>query len=232
MRQNIAPDAAGLTAFLDGYILHFLQTRLAAGDPAETGLYAYYAARVTQRLGGLLDYEVEVAEFVLRSFAPDRPVVHVGIGIGTTTALLAARGRKVAGVEADARRTANARLLRDDLAAVLPNVAGNYVLAEGRFPEILQGLGEQGFVGRDSVVLFTNFGATLPHAVEEGIIQACVAFGDLVLDLRLFGRSREDAAEREALLSRIVAAGMDDAGGLPSPATPNYRHLTWSRRES
>src|SRR5262249_37706672 len=139
--------------FYDGYVFRFLQD--AASDNSD-GLYNYYRRRVEHRQGGLADYEAALVSYLLSAFPPDTAFVYVGVGIGTTTALLAAMGRRVAGIEGDHARMVLARRLRDAVVGTWPEAEPRYALIEGYYPDVLDALPR----GPGSVLFFTNFVAT------------------------------------------------------------------------
>ena len=163
MYANMEASGQGLSAFIDGYIMHFLQRRMEDGDADSTGLYQYYEGRVLNRSGGLVEYEFAVAEYLLNSIDSGRSIIHVGIGIGTTTAYLAARGRRIAGIELDQRRMGNARQLRNGLQRIFPHIEDRYFLIEVGFPESIDTLEREGFHCHDSVIFLLILARQSPN---------------------------------------------------------------------
>ena len=155
MQRNVGARQLVSIDFCDGYLFKFLQDLAADADEKDTGLYRYYTARVEGRLGGLLDYEGALGRYLLSEFPRETRFVHIGIGIGTTTALLASLGRRVTGIEADARRMATAKRLRSSLCAMWPDIEPRYDLIEGYFPDVLDTAKISS--GPDTVAFFTNF---------------------------------------------------------------------------
>ena len=178
-------------------VLSFIDTRASELGPDDSGLYNYYASRAgTDHC--LNNYD----RFLLEYLAGERAVVHAGIGIGALTAGLALQGISCVGFEYDSRRYAAACAARAFLA---PDA--DYEIRDSKFP---QGLEDRHAVD-SAVLLFTNVGATPPHGWTEAEIEATLEamrrFKYTILDLRLFGETRDTEERRNALAARITDAG-------------------------
>jgi len=160
-----------------------------------SGFVGYYDARIKQRIGGLAEYDYDIARYLLQ-FRVAR-VVHAGMGIGTLSCALACNGVSVVGVEASAARIASARLIKDAAVEIWPSIS--YDIVYGLFPDALLG---RSFT--DYTLLFTNVGSGWDNTVLERVISSMVSFGEVLLDLRLFGSVREAEADRVALFERIA----------------------------
>ncbi len=198
MRINLAPTVD--LDFLDGYLFRLLQEIHAEQGVDASGFGSYYEMRITQRLGGLVEYEEALARYLLNGFR-DRRVVHAGIGIGTLACALACNGMKVAGIEAFPLRVDSARRIRSAVVETWPEVESRYELIQGHYPEALTGLT---WFGPDVVLVFTNVGAGWDDNELNSIIQSMRDFGEVFLDLRLFGMVREREEDRSALFDRIA----------------------------
>jgi hypothetical protein len=221
MRRNLNAERVLSVDFFDGFVCRFIQETLAISSADESGLYNYYASRLDHHVGGLQDYEVAIFEFLTAKFPRCACFIHVGVGIGTTTALMAATGHKIIGIEKDPKRLALASRLRSCAAALWPNVANLYELVQGVFPQVLSNFGRRA----DSVLFLTNFGAKRSSGFIDEMIRTLPEFNNVVLDLRLFGNTLEDPADREALRTRILAAGMKDRGPIRASPGSHYHHF-------
>jgi hypothetical protein len=193
MRKNLSP-AVDLN-FLDGYFFHMIQQIAKERGLEDSGLYNFYGARIKARAGGLAEYDEDLARYLLAR--KTKRVVHAGIGIGTLACALACNGIAVVGVEANERRLVSARLVRDAVIEIWPEI--KYEIVEGFFPEALSG---RSFV--DSTLLFTNVGAGWDDAALERVICSMSNFAEVLLDLKLFGSERHDEESRAALFDRVA----------------------------
>ena len=206
--------------FYSGYLLRFIQDQLEAGHE-ESGLYNYYATRVPKR-AGLIAYEIAVAEYVAKTFvASKRRIVHVGIGLGTVTTYLSILGYHTIGVELDRRRAKTALRLRTAVSGVWPEVAERYIFVEGMFPDALQDLD---IMAKDALLLFTNAAFSWPEGTKERMFALFPTFGDVILDLRQFGKTRELETERADFLQEVMQLGANLVAEIPSPGV-YYRHF-------
>jgi hypothetical protein len=221
MRRNLNAERVLSVDFFDGFICRFIQETLSALGPDESGLGNYYTHRMKYHVGGLEDYEEAVFEFLTAQFPRCACFIHVGVGLGTTAALMAATGHRIIGIEHGSKRFAMASRLRSCAAALWPNVAHLYELVEGTFPQALPSFARRA----DSVLFFTNLGASRSSDLIDEMIRTLPEFDNVVLDLRLFYNTLEDPADREALRTRILAAGMKDRGPIPAPARSYYHHF-------
>jgi hypothetical protein len=211
-------------AFLDGYLYRVLVKILRSGDIETTGLYDFYLYRIEQCGVALSNYDKVLIGHALANFAPQaRRVVHAGIGLGTLASALVVAGYKVAGIERDPRRFRAASSVRAALADAWPGAAERYELIEGEFPTALD---NTSWVARDAVLIFTNCGAGWTDELTERIIASFPNYGDVILDTRLFGNTRDLPAEREQLLERIAPRAL---AAQPIDAAPNafYYHMRY-----
>jgi len=220
MRQNITPSGVRSADFFDGYAFRAIQKEMTSATPGTNGLYNYYEYRLREHAGGLREYEGVVATYIRDHVPAATPIVHVAIGMGTTTALLALFGFQVVGIEADIARAELAGRFRTSIIQAWPAVEDRYTLIHGLFPAALSELPAGFSIG--PLALFTNFGADLPEAVMADILAALPRFATVILDLRLFGAIRETAEARDALRDSIVAQGLRDAGPVPSAPSSHY----------
>lgn len=198
MQINLAPSVS--LDFLDGYLFRLLQEILAERGAEKSGFFDYYAARITRKLGGLMEYEERLAHYLLANFA-DRHVVHAGTGIGTLPCALACNGMTVTAIEGLHARVESARRLRGALIEIWPEVDRRYDIIEGTFPGALPATQ----YGPDSILAFTNVASAWDEQQETSIIQSMQRFGQAVLNLRLFGHVRNEEADRNELFARIAA---------------------------
>ena len=188
-------------------ILDFIAQRRAEQGIEESGLLAYYAQRVDKQRA-LTRYERELLDYL----AGERRIVHAGIGIGPLTAGLALQGSQVLAFEADDRRHAAATALK---ASIAPDT--DYEIRRAFFPDGLQ-VGDE---TADATLLFTNVANCWPEPTYEGAILAMHRFRRTILDLRLFGHTRNDAQERQALACRLEDARLS-LEPLPFRAANSY----------
>ena len=200
MRVNLAPSVN--LDFLDGYLLRLLQEISADKGIEESGFGAYYQARIQQRIGGLIEYEGSLARYLLANFK-DRQVVHAGIGIGTLACALACNGMTVTGVESYAARVESARRIRAALVDIWPEIDRRYEIVQGLYPDALT---EMNCFGANSILVFTNVAAGWDENALASVIRSMNQFGEVFLDLRLFGSVREQEEERTLLFKRIASS--------------------------
>lgn len=200
MRRNLTPGKVGID-FLDGFIHGAINDALAKDGIDTSGLYQFYAVRVQKRLGGLSEYEEHIARYAIERCA-GRRVVEIGTGLGELPIVLALNGMTTAGVEYDGNRQRAAMALHERIASCFPEILERYEFIRGSFPETLSG---SAWTGADVTLLFTNVGAGWDADRTGRAIDFFTNVGEIILDLRLFGVVREDAADREELFARIAA---------------------------
>lgn len=200
MRANLSPTVK--LDFIDGYLFRLLQEIAAEKGYEASGFLGYYQARVDGRMGGLLEYEEKLAVHLLSAFK-NRKLVHAGIGIGTLACALASNGMHVLGIESFPERVVSARRIRDCLVQTWPEVASRYEIVEGRYPDVLAG---SDWIGRNTILVFTNVGAGWNEDALDAIIKSFPNFGEVFLDLRLFGSMRAQEEERQSLYERIATS--------------------------
>lgn len=210
MRKNLGPPVD--LNFLDGYLFHMMQQIANDHGVDASGFAGYYDARIKQRVGGLAEYDADIARYLLE--LKTKRVVHAGMGIGTLSCALACNGVAVVGVEANDARIASARLIKDAAVEIWPDI--RYDVVHGLFPEALAG---QSFV--DSTLLFTNVGAGWDDAMLQRVVSSMSNFGEVFLDLRLFGSRRDEEADRAALFE-LIAKSARGAERLPHVSNGVY----------
>jgi len=171
-----------MTAWLDGSE----ERNYAAGD--------FYKVRIA---GGrwLEDYELAVVNFVLKNFNPATTrITEIGIGLGTLTAVLAALGYKVYGVEGDPRRSAGAVWIREFLANRYPAMLADYTIVQGYYPDVLTNelFGED----KQNILVSTNLIHSFSAKNQDRILKSALLFDNLILDKSRFGINRTDKASK------------------------------------
>lgn len=207
MKVNLAPSVS--VDFLDGYLFRLLQEIVADRGSEKSGFFDYYTARVTGKLGGLMEYEERLARYLLANFS-GRHIVHAGTGIGTLPCVLACNGMTVTAIEGLHSRVESARRIRKALVDIWPEADSRYEIIAGVYPEALASRP----YGPDAVLVFTNVASAWTLEQEGSIIHSMQGFGDAVLDLRLFGHVRDEEGERAELFARIASTARR-AGRLP-----------------
>ncbi|WP_422002569.1 hypothetical protein [Reyranella sp.] len=210
MKANLAPSVS--LDFLDGYLFRLLQEILADRGAEESGFFDYYSSRIKERIGGLMEYEERLARYLLAHFR-DRHVVHAGTGIGTLPCALACSGMTVTAIENYRLRVASARRIRAAVVDTWPDVGPRYDIIEGLYPGAWRREGHE----PNSILVFTNVASNWNPAQQAAILQSMPAFGVVILDLRLFGRVRDDDTERTGLFDSIAATAQS-AERLPDIA--------------
>lgn len=221
------PSGRDGLAFLDGYLFRIMVDILKS-EGAEAGLYSYYVARIE---GGyaLSNYDRVLYEFILAHFDKQkRRVVHAGIGLGTLTSILSQAGYTVAGIEWDGARRKAAARIRDALSQAWPAVAERYELMGGEYPTVVA---ETPWMTSDTVLVFTNCGAGWSEELTDRIIASFLSVGDVILDARLFGKTRESPVDRDDLVKRIEAQGLTATKIAETPSGSYYHHVQ-SRRST
>ena len=222
-RVSIPLAKSGDLALLDKHLFRIMTGMLRSDGPEASGLYAYYEARIEQRRGALSDYDHMLFDYVSTHFDREsRQIVHAGIGLGTLACALSAAGYRVSGIESDAPRFRAANRLRNALSAGWPAATERYDLVEGLFPGVVEGTH---LASPKSVLIFTNFVTTWPEGFHETAIASLQAFGDVILDARLFGSIRDTPEERQALIDHIEAQGLVATPINESPPMAFYYHL-------
>lgn len=204
-KTKVSPDYALTEArlgFMNGYLVAFLQEMHTRVGEVEGGLYQYYVQRYSNLKIGLLLYERHLTHYIDASIFKGARILHVGIGCGTLTSTLYSLDFNITGIEADGMRHKLAVILQERMKALFNSKIGAYDVVNGYFPTVLTTkLAGQNF----NVLLMTNLGAGLSDDVQSAIVALFPNFGHVILDLRLFGRTRESGEERAALGALIAA---------------------------
>lgn len=209
-------------SFLDGY-LYRVMVDLLKSEGASAGLYAFYEDRIENEGRALSLYDRAIFDYVLANFdLQGRQIVHAGIGLGTLGLALATAGYRVTGIEQDEQRFRTAIRVQGAVKDAWPAVADRYTLVAGEFPTVLGGTA---LLDPDTVLIFTNCGATWPEELTSRAIASFASCGDVILDTRLFGLVRNSPDERRQLLDRIRAQGLAAVPITTSPPDSFYHHV-------
>ncbi|MGH6981573.1 MAG: hypothetical protein ACREFC_10235 [Stellaceae bacterium] len=203
MRRNLAHGKVGID-FLDGFIHSTMNELLITEGVDSSGLYGFYAARISGRLGGILEYEEGLARYVLEHCS-NRRIVEVGTGLGELPIMLALNGLVAAGLEYEHRRFQAAAAIRMRLVNCFPEIVERYELINGAYPEALA---NTAWIGSDVTLLFTNVGAGWDCDRADRAIKFFPRVGEVILELRTFGIVRESEADRNGLFNRIAAGAL------------------------
>ena len=247
MRANFGPPVS--LDFLDGYLFRLLQEIVAKHGLDDSGFENYYGSRITEKVGGLIEYEERLARYLLEDY-PGRRVVHAGIGIGVLACALVCNGMTVAGVEYYPNRIASARYLRTALIEIWPDIEARYEIIEGNYPDALMpkanpapptsrflsrlrgpnppadllkpGPSTRGpWFNSNAILVFTNVASSWSDDTLASIIASLPRFAEVILDLRLFGMIRDRDQERAELFDRIAATARS-AERLPELAIGSH----------
>lgn len=169
-----------------------------------TGAYNFYNSRA--QAGQIyMQYEIELARKLLSSGLGIRHVHEIGSGFGQLMFLLGWNGFRTLGFESDRGRARTARILRDILNLVDPQLTGNVQLLEAEFPsrEALQ-------PEPHSLVLTTNLVATrsLPQQLE--ILKSMRKYPFVLADVQRFFDLKPDPADEPGVLALFSEAGLKD----------------------
>ncbi|GEP58620.1 hypothetical protein [Reyranella soli] len=209
-------------SFLDGY-LYRVMVDLLKSEGASAGLYAFYQDRIENEGRALSLYDRAIFDYVLSNFdLGGRQIVHAGTGLGTLALALATAGYRVTGIEQDDQRFRTAIRVQRAVKDAWPAVAERYTLIAGEFPTVLDGTA---LLGPDTVLIFTNCGATWPDELTTRVIASFASCGDVILDTRLFGVVRNSPDERRRLVDRIAAQGLAAVPIATSPPDSFYQHV-------
>jgi hypothetical protein len=184
--------------FLDGWLHCAIAQVLETEGTEEPRLFGFYADRVRCRIGGLKEYEEDLARYVI-AHCRGRRVVEIGAGLGELPIVLALNGLTSAGIEDYRWRTANR--IRDSLVTAFSELQERYTLIKGMFPEALDG---EALTGQDVTLLFTNVANDWTDITVSRAIAFFEEVGEVILAPSLFGAIR-DEADQEALFARIAA---------------------------
>jgi len=199
MRRNLVPGKIGID-FLDGYIFSEMNDLLMSEGMDASGLYRYYTMRLDGRLGGILEYEHDLANYVIEH-CQGRRIVEIGAGLGELPIILALNGMKSAGVEFNEGRQRAGRRVRERAVNCFPEVGEHYEFIAGGYPEALV---DTAWTGPDVTLLFTNVIASWDRARTEAIDAFFPQVGEVILELRMFGVLRDEEAARQQLFDEIA----------------------------
>ncbi|HQT15750.1 MAG: hypothetical protein B7Y08_29760 [Rhodospirillales bacterium 24-66-33] len=198
MKGNLAPSVS--LDFLDGYLFRLLQEIVADRGAEKSGFFDYYSSRLTDKIGGLMEYEERLARYLLAN-CTGHHIVHAGTGIGTLPCALACNGMTVTAIESLRPRVESARRIRAAIVDIWPEIDPRYNIITGVYPDAL----DSKQYSPDATLVFTNVASDWNVDQEMSIIQSMQGFGQAVLDLRLFGHVRNEEADRAELFNRIAA---------------------------
>jgi hypothetical protein len=195
-----AADLSERLTFIDGYLFRVMAEMVRGERSEAAGFFAYYNRRMEVGYA-LSQYDKALVEYISRRFDRNtRPILHVGIGIGTLTASLAILGYRIGGIERDGKRFNGACWLRETVAHTWPEAGARYALINGEFPTTVIGTP---WMAGDVVLVFTNCEASWSDELTASIISSFSSFEDIILDTRLFGKRRDDPGERQLLIETI-----------------------------
>jgi hypothetical protein len=188
---------------IDRVSLTVMRERLATLGETGAGTYAYYGALIGR--GRLLqNYEFDVAQYLHAELAPEQPVVEIGCGLGVLMLLLAASGRRTAGVEGDRRRAASFSAIREAVCESLPVARENSAIISGLFPgDLSQAL------PREAALVFTNTVSGADLDKQRAIIVGAADFAWILFDVHRFFTKRSSPEEIESLLGLFAEAGFE-----------------------
>lgn len=204
-------------AFLSGYVLHAMRTIFDELGEIKSGFGNFYAVRVLETHRPINDYDVTIANYAMQNW-PGSRVLSVGVGLATLEILLACNGVTVGAVESDELRAASARRLRGEVIKTWPIVADCLTIIEGLYPDATEATH---WGDKDTVLVFTNIGASWDDALTTRIIDTMPRFGHVLVDLWRLGPRRDDVTERNAIFERIAAKARG-AMRLPFERLTNY----------
>ncbi|MDI1283792.1 MAG: hypothetical protein PSV46_05320 [Reyranella sp.] len=231
MRANLGPAVS--LDFLDGYLFRLLQEIAGKHGLEDSGFQNYYGSRLTEKIGGLIEYEERLARYLLEGY-PGHRVVHAGIGIGVLACALVCKGVTVAGVEYYPKRVASAHYLRAALIEIWPEIEARYEIIEGSYPDALiprdkpapptsrflrwrrapkppaaapapGPLTRGPWFNSNAILVFTNVASSWSDDKLASIIGSFPRFAEVLLDLRLFGAVRDTDRKCDDLFNRIAA---------------------------
>ncbi|WP_265570675.1 hypothetical protein [Sphingomicrobium nitratireducens] len=174
-------------------VVTFIDERHRALGVEESGLLPYYVQRAEKKRA-FTRYE----RGLLAHLETGTTIYHAGIGIGVLSAALALKGCRVIGFEEMPERAEAARALRDAVAQ-----GTDYELREANFPGGLRADEPAGA----ATLLFTNVAGNWSDETYAGAFAAMKRFSRTILDLRLFGHTRNEPEERDELARRLEAMG-------------------------
>ena len=192
-----------LLNFFSGYTLAFLQEMQECYSDEESGLWKYYIGRIEVEQEGLTDYEAAIARYLTSNFDRSNHIVHAGIGVGTLTAALFALGFTVTGIESNPQRFQTAMRLQDRVTKGFKKNVGKCELIHGLLPQALDDYSAS--ISGANVMLFTNVVSGWSPELQKNIIGTFPRFGHVLIDLRLFGVTRDEQFARDELLGWIGA---------------------------
>jgi hypothetical protein len=190
------------TATLNDICLRVAARQASALGDAQSGAGVYYRSLIDA--GTLIqDYEAALVESLLPILGPRQSIADVGTGFGTTGILLAAEGFTVTGVEPDARRSATAQAVVDEIRRLHSTMRFDLSIMTEKFPDGI-------FLKRPApfhVLIFTDCVTGLKDSDFGPIVAALKAYPMTILDPDRFFRRRV-AGSRWALAEMLSGAGL------------------------
>jgi hypothetical protein len=219
---QVGPDNL---AFLDGYLFRVMVDMLRSDGAETSGMYDFYKARVEVDGSALSPYDCMLFRYALANFDRNsRQVVHAGTGLGTLASALAMAGYTVAGIEQDPPRFRAASRVRATLADIWPDGSRRYELISGEYPAAVD---RTPWMAPETVLIFTNCAAGWSDDFTAQAIASFKSVGDVLLDARLFGRVRDEPAERDRLIAQMTGAGLLATPMAESTPGTFYYHLRY-----
>lgn len=152
----------------------------------------------------LESYELALAAAIADRYPPDATrVVEIGLGWGGLAILLARLGFEVLGFEGNAARYAACRWHVSEQIRRFPALRGRLLPPrDGLFPEVFT----DAALAKDKVNLCIATNITHSYTAEHQheIIEAAMAFDELILDLARFGQVRDSQSERNVLFRTLA----------------------------
>jgi SAM-dependent methyltransferase len=187
--------------FIKRLFLRIPQSRIQTLGETEAGAYNFYVQRM-QRRNLFGDYEIAIAQQILKTGLGAQGVHEIGPGLGQLTFLLAYSGLPAIGIEIDRKRHATAALMLGAIGAAAPDVGNRCRVMFGEFP-----LSDSVLPPGQALALATNLVFTTDKATQLKILGAMRRYKSAIVDIdRLFDR-RTDEAGRKLTLALIAEAG-------------------------
>jgi predicted RNA methylase len=201
------PQPAQLLADrVDAALVGLHRERLASLGAEQSGLFHHYKVLVER--GRLIGFrERGVVDLIERRLPAYQRYCVLRAGLGELALLLAASGRKVVACEPDEARVQAIEAGRAHLAAL-------GLLVRDAL-EIHRGLGPPQGLERPSLGIGLGVLHVLDEAAAAPLTPPMALVDDLLIDLRLFLRLREDPAEREAVAGDLKALGFERRAEFP-----------------
>lgn len=166
-------------------------------------------------------YDIALAEYAGRDLPRNASIVELGSGYGELSLMLALKGFRVLGMEADEGRHEGCTMLMQELASLgLRLPALGFVL--GSFPDALP---ETTAKTGETVLACTNVTSSDMMERMEQILRVLPRFDHLIIEVSRFGETR-DLRSIQSLLAAIGAAGFRQRASVFGLEGCDIRHFT------